>query len=259
MNWGKELKKRISALLSVLLMLIGLFSLSAAAYSDKEFNFTVDAPEQYTVINADNVSSNQDFLQKINYTASGFKDYLAKNNIVYYAINKADGSEIVLKCVSSEFSKNIEDINLLSNEAIARVADTILSDKSYTVCEKNSSKFFKVTIDSEDRGGGFFGSQYITVKNGYMYSLSFTFQNSIASTVSSKTENGVLESFYIDENSGFSWEKFGDIIIAVIITLCIVLFVIVAGYVIYTFINDIRTKNSSNDVAPYVKIKRRKF
>ncbi len=259
MNWGKELKRRIFALLSVLCILIGAFSLTATAYSDKENYFSINVPEQYTVINADNVKSNQDFLQKINYTASGFKDYLKNNNIVFYAINKTDGSEIVLKCISSEFSKSIEDMNFLGNDALVSVADKILQDKSYTAYEKNGSKFLIVDIDSEDRGGSFYGTQFLTVKNGILYSLSFTFKDSTTALSSNEIVNTVFEEFYISDNSGFSWENFGDIIITVIITLCIILFVIVSGYVVYTFINDIRTKNSTNDVAPYVKIKRRKF
>ena len=73
------------------------------------------------------------------------------------------------------------------------------------------------------------------------------------------TENKILNDFNISQNSGFSWREFEDVIIAVIISLGIILFVVVAGYIIYRTIDDIRNKNSTNDVAPYVKIKRRKF
>lgn len=258
-NWGKELKRRLFALLSVFCIFVGGFSLSVSAYTDNENYFSINVPEQYTVINADNVKTNQDFLQKINYTASGFKDYLKNNNIVFYAINKTDGSEIVLKCVSSEFSKNINDLILLDNSSLNTVADKILNDKTYTAYEKNGTKFLMVDINAEDRGGSFYGTQFLTVKNGLMYSLSFTFKDSAISSESSEIINNVFEDFYISDNTGFSWKKFGNIIIAVVISLCIILFVIVAGYVVYTFINDVRAKNSTNDVAPYVKIKRRKF
>ncbi len=253
------MKRRLFTLLSVLCILVGIFSLPAAAYSDSENCFSINVPEQYTIINADNVKANQDFLQKINYTAAGFKDYLKNNNIVFYAINKTDGSEIVLKCVSSEFSKNINDLNFLDNSSLKTVADRILQEKSYTVYERNGGRFFVVNIDSEDRGGSFYGTQFLTVKNSVMYSLSFTFKDSAIASESSEIVNKVFEEFNISDNTGFSWKNFGDTIIAVIISLCIILFIIVAGYVIYTFINDIRSKNSTNDVAPYVKIKRRKF
>ena len=236
-----------------------LFAVNASAYTDKDKNFSIFVPDSFTEINSVNVKEHQDFLQKINYTTSGFKDYLKKNNIVYYAINKQNGSEIVLKCVSSEFSKNIEDLYLLDNNALDNVAKRLFDKSDYTVFEKNGTKFLKVSINSNDNGGAFYGSQCFTVKNGLIYSLSMTFGENISDMAAIEIQDSILDGFYINEKSGFSWSNFGDIIITVIVTACILLFVAVAGYVVYTFINDVRNKNSSNDVAPYVKIKRRKF
>ena len=253
------MKRKIFAYLTVLALLSLIFSISASAYTDKDKNFSIKAPDSFTEINSANVKEHQDFLQKINYTASGFKDYLTKNNIVFYAINKQNGSEIVLKSVSSEFSKNIDDLYMLDNAALAHVAEKLFESNDYTVLEKNGTKFLKVSISSKDNGGNFFGSQFITVKNGLVYSLSLTFGENINTMTSIEIQERVLNDFYINEKSGFSWGNFGNIIITVIVTACILLFVAVAGYVVYTFINDARNKNSSNDVAPYVKIKRRKF
>lgn len=243
----------------LLIVLISVFSLNASAASIKNNDFTMPLPKNYTAINADNLDSHEDFLQKINYTKSGFKDYLSKNNIIIYAIDKSNGSEVIVKAVASDFSSNIGDMNLLDNDAVKKVAQKIAPDKSYSVTEINGSKFLKVQIDAEDKAGGFFGTQYVTVKNDLIYSVSITFPDALSHTQALQIENSITENIYIDDNGGFNWNNFENIIITVIITICIIVFLVVAGYVVYTFINDVRTKNSSNDVAPYVKIKRRKF
>ena len=243
----------------MLFILVSIFPVRVSAYSDSEKQFSVAIPENYTVINSENLDSNKDFLEKINFSNGGFVNYLTTNNIVLYAIDKSNGSELVLKCIESDFAKNIKDMNLLDNEYVNTVAKHIITDNPFSVMQINDTKYFKATISSEDKGGKFFGAQYFTIKNGKLYSFSFTYPSNVSSEQASVIENGLIESLVINKKSNFNWSNFGDIIITVLLSLTIILFLVVAGYIIYTFVNDIRTKNSSNDVAPYVKIKRRKF
>ncbi len=253
------MKKYFSLFFMVLLALLCTVSVGVSAYSDSDNQFNITIPEKYTVINSENLDENEDFLNKINFSKSGFKSYLVTNNIVLYAIDKTSGSELTIRYVESDFAKNINDIDLLNYQDIALVANKLIGDKPYTIVDFNETRYFKVAISSEDEGGEFFGSQYITVKNGKIYSLSITFPSFVTQQNAANTENAIIDSFRIDQKNSFSWSNFGEIITTVLLSIAIIVFLLVSGYVIYTFIRDARSKNSSNDVAPYVKIKRRKF
>ncbi len=253
------MKKRICSTITVLLILINLFAVRIFALSDKENNFSITIASNYTVLTAENLKNNEDVLKKLNFTQKGFKDYLKTNNIAVYAIDTENGSEVVLKVLNTDFAKNVGDLSLLDDSSVDRIAQKIVNDNIYSVKSFNNSKFLKTQFEAKDKGGDFYGTQYFTVKNGQIYALSLSFPSTVSKTTAADIESRLLESFVIEKNSDFSWQNIGDIITSVIALLAIILFAVVAGYIIYTFVTDIKNKNSSNDVAPYVKIKRRKF
>lgn len=253
------MKNRICSTLAVFVILINLFSVKIYAFSDKDNNFSITINSGYTVLTAENLGNNEDVLKKLNFTQKGFKDYLKTNNIAVYAVNTENGSEVVLRVVNTDFAKNVGDLSLLDDSSIDRIAPKIVNKSDYSVEKINSTKFLKTIFEAQDKGGNFYGTQYFTVKNGQVYILSLSFPSSVNKQSAIDIESGILENFVIRKNSAFSWQNFGDIITFVIVFLAIILFAVVAGYIIYTFVTDIKNKNSSNDVAPYVKIKRRKF
>ncbi len=251
--------KKIFSFCAVFLVLFSFFAVETMALSDKQNNFSISLENNYTVLTADNLGENEDVLKKLNFTKSGFKNYLQTNNIVVYAVDKSNGSEVVLKIFTSTFAENIGDMSLLDDSSVKHIAEQIANDATYSIEAWGGSKFLKTEYVSRDKGGEFSGSQYFTVKNGQIYALNISFPSGVEKNYVYQVENNIMDNFKIGTTSKFSWSNFGDIITSVIVFLAIALFTVVAGYIIYTFITEIKNKNSSNDVAPYVKIKRRKF
>ncbi len=253
------MKKRICSFLAVFVILMNFFSVRILALSDKENNFDITINTNYTVLTAENLNNSEEVLKKLNFTKNGFKNYLQTNNIAVYAIDTENGSEIVLKVVDTDFAENVGDLSLLDDSSVDRIAQKIVSGSDYSVKNFNNTKFLKTEFEAQDKGGNYYGTQYFTVKNGQVYSLSLSFPSSVSKQSANEIENDIIKSFLIGTTSAFSWKNFGDTVTTVIIFLAIVLFAVVAGYIIYSLVTDIKNKNSSNDVAPYVKIKRRKF
>lgn len=251
--------KKIFSFCAVLLVMFSFFAFKTAALTDKQNNFSISLEPDYTVLTADNLGENKDVLKKLNFTKSGFKNYLETNNIVLYAVDKSNGSEVSLKIFTSAFAENVGDMSLLDDNSVKYIAEQIVNDVKYSAEIWNGSKFIKAEYQSSDKGGEFSGSQYFTIKNGQIYALNISFPSGTEKGYVYTTQNNIMNNFKIETTSKFSWTNFGDIITSVIVFLAIALFTVVAGYIIYTFVTDIKNKNSSNDVAPYVKIKRRKF
>ena len=61
-----------------------------------------------------------------------------------------------------------------------------------------------------------------------------------------------------------AWEKItmkslNNVAAYIVLILVIIILVLVVAYFVYTIVKDILEKKNTSDVAPYVKIKRRRF
>lgn len=236
-----------------------IFSLCIpASAAEQGENVEIDVPENFTVINSSNAAEHKEFLESINFTVKNFKVFLTDNSILLYATNKS-GGELTIKKYASEFSKTIDDLYFMEDSDIRKVFDKYFADISYSTVkvEKSKNAFVKFEYDNSDKGGEFYGVQLLTVKNGEIYSINFT--DSDKNKLDDSTVNLLITSFNYKGKTSLEAVKPDTVITVIILGVAVIAFFCIAVYIIITFVTDIKERRDQNDVAPYVKIKRRKF
>lgn len=103
------------------------------------------------------------------------KDYCKSSGITYLAAN-ADNTKQVRKTeIQDAFSKQIVDFAVLKDKEILDLTTELtgFSDAKGEVVVKNSYKFLKIEMETEDSGGKYILTQYITVKKSTKQVLTF--------------------------------------------------------------------------------------
>lgn len=246
--------KKLSVFAVLLLLLFTICSISVSALKVEDQGVNITIPDEYTVITQENAAQNDELLKKLNFNENSFKNYLKDNNIVLFAVN-GQGDEIVLTANQTEFSSKLVDLSYLDETSLNRVSNELFGMDG-SIVGVNEYVFLSKAYSSTDKGGGFSGIQYVTVINSKLYTINFTTSRT---TVNSDFAENILKTMRVDSQHKFSVDSLGNIITLVIILIGIFIFIAIAVYIIIAFIGDIKTKRNTSDVAPYVKIKRRKF
>lgn len=249
------MKRRILSALSVVFLFV-CFSVPVCAASVKQNNIEIDIPREFKVINKENVSEYKDYIESIGFSKSSFKNYLDSNSILIYACDMK-GSEIVVSSFSFDFSAEISDLYYMNEEDIRQVFSNVLGNREYEIIDKGENRFLKYDYSSSDKGGSFSGVQLLTVKNSKVYSIIYTVPSN--ASVNEKTIDALAAGAVFKGDSSLPAKKVDNIATFIILSLAIIVFLITAGYIIFTFVLDIKKRKNQSDVAPYVVIKRRKF
>lgn len=249
------MKKLLLIILAFCTMLT-VISVSVSAIKLENYGIEIDIPSSYTVLTAENTKENADLLKKLNFNENSFKNYLAENKIVLLAVDDL-GSEIVVKSYETDFTKSVVNFGLLEEAALDKVGKELL-DNNFTTVEKNDFVFLRQEFSGTDKGGKFSGVQFVTVSGGSMYTISLTVEGTI-STQQKNQADKLIKDFSVESHEKFSLDKFDNIITMVIISIGIIAFIAIAIYVVVLVVISIKEGRNTSDVAPYVKIKRRKF
>ena len=158
-----------------------------------------------------------------------------ENYITYFAINKNNTKQIKLTEKETEFSKKIGNLTHLSDDTALILTEEALIPEGVSgqVVNKNGQKFVKTEVETNDSGGKFIITNFITVSDKKLYTLSF-YTNSSLDT--SYIED-IFETF--NEDSFYN-EKEASSPIIYVIWIGIILLIISAAFIIYTIIKDIK-------------------
>lgn len=250
------MRKKLLRFLIITLSALWIFSFSTFAQTIKSDDIQIEIPDNFTVINTDNVSEHKDYLESINFSEKAFEDYKQEKSIIVYGTDK-NGSEISVICRDASFSKKIDDLYYLEYSDIESVFDEFLTDKNYTILESGQNRFLKYEYKGKDKGGDFSGFELITIKNGKIYTINYSVSGN--DNISENIKLKLINSFEYTGKSSLNDISVNTIITLIILILAIIVCLSVVIYLVYTFVRDIKAKKEQNDVAPYVKIKRRKF
>ncbi len=174
------MKRRI--LLTVFLCVC--LALGASALSLDGYNLNIEIESDFSVLTADKIASENDYVTSLGHTVQSAKKYFSDNGLILFASNDDNTRQIQIKCTETDFSKQLGDLSLLSNDGIFEIADNLLpsgQQSGYGIVEVNGMSMLEVSSLSADSGGSFCGLQYITIRGGRLYSIGF-FENGTAFT-----------------------------------------------------------------------------
>ena len=230
-----RLLKRISAIVFIL-----LFSFNISVFAK-----TVETP---TIEPFGDFISYQNDSEKVSdilgIENSKIKEHCNTNNVIYLAVNEDNTKQIRLAASVTDFSNSIVNINNLTNEKIKSIISEITGFENVkgNIVEKNGQKFLRIDVKTNDSGGEYILTQYITVANKTRYILSFYTNPSADIDYIDKT----FDSYSASEIFNNSEEK-TDIVIYVVIA-AFILLLSLCVFICYTIIRDIRKdKNKESE------------
>ena len=234
--------------------------LPVAAASVSGGGISLDMPDDYLIITPDTAKDNAEAAKVLGFTEKTLKTHMQDNGMLFLALTGNNTKQIQLRellCSEDSFAAKIGDLSLLDNEDIRNSAAILLenanlegSTKYQVVANSGGLKAIKITSS----GDTFMSEQYITVRNGKIYSL-VGFDAPGANT---EYLADIFETLRIDkQRSGFTVAKGAQVVTTIIVVALVAVAIIVIVRLIASFVTDF--KNRDNDVREFVKIKRRKF
>ena len=194
-------------------------------------DFALNTSNEFLVLGEDT----EKICDVLKLTEKELSNICKENYITYFAINKNNTKQIKLTEKETEFSKKIGNLTHLSDDTALILTEEALIPEGVSgqVVNKNGQKFVKTEVETNDSGGKFIITNFITVSDKKLYTLSF-YTNSSLDT--SYIED-IFETFNED---GFYNEKEASSPIIYVIWIGIILLIISAAFIIYTIVKDIK-------------------
>ena len=135
------------------------------------FSFSVSAKENFFVYK----QNNAEIAKILGMTQTQLTDYCTDNSVTYLAVNSDNTKQIKRTETVDEFSKQVFDMSVLDNDGILNLAGELsgFPDAKGEIVEYKGLKFLKTEHETEDSGGKFTITQYITVEKSKKTVFSF--------------------------------------------------------------------------------------
>ena len=235
---------------ALFLILICLFGLTAFAETPKDVNISLNVGKEYFKITEETVSQNVDIIENLGYTKSSFKELFTKGSLVAFLLHSETKTQIQIRVDNTPFSEKLENLSLLEGDNLKNVANEI-SASAKGVVTVGDTVFVQSVTNTDDETGKYSVSQYVTVKNGSLYTFSFysaapneSFEIATLSQMPIKT---------LKKKASLS-----ETVSLVLMILFVLGFIVLGGFLIISIISQFK-RNEDNDVREFVKIKRRRF
>ena len=255
------MKKRLVSFISAIILLASIFSFSVSAEKISSHNLEFTPPSEFIVLTEENVQNNLAACESLGFTQENFIAYLKNNNILLFASRADKLCQFTITATQTPFSKNVENISYLDNSSITNMIPQFISEGTPLRIETlNNAKYIVVQKNGNDNAGSFVSLQYITVLNSQLYTATISFSGTELSGENAALADTLINSLNITENSkGVTLQGFQSVAIYVGLVAIILFLVVVIVYISYTVVSDVIKNRNTSDVAPYVKIKRRRF
>lgn len=156
-------------ILTVLLVLLALFSLSVSAAS---YEYSISPGDDFTA--AQHGDDLTEISQKLNMSVDDLNTYFNKNGILYIAISDDAKTQVRLSAFTDNFSSLANDISYLNDDALNEFISAVSEDgeNNCKIIVNNNRKFIVVKDTLKDSGGVYTVTQYITICNSKTFYLS---------------------------------------------------------------------------------------
>ena len=230
------------------------------AASLDEYGFGINLPEEYTVLTADNIKENSQFLEQLGHTPQSMQNYFSENKLILFASDRADGRQIQVKCTSTDFTKQLTDLSLLSEKQLLDIAKDILpseQSENFTVVRLGDIVSYELESHHQDNVGQFWSRQYITIREGNLYSITF-FENGEKLSAEFLSEiDSVLSTLTIKQNKKVTATDAESITEVVIVWVLIGLVSVLAVVMLWSLVRD-ALKNSGEEEKTVINRRRYK-
>ena len=209
-----------------LILIVTMLSIcmSFTVFADKTVSLTL--PEGFFV----HESQPEKVAEILGMKQSELTDYCTDNSILYLAVDSNNSRQIRVSVSDNKFSNNIVNISQLTDDKIISLAPDIAGIEGVRgdVVKLGGQKFLKVQLKSQDSGGEYILTQYITVTQEKNFILSF-YNNSDVNTdyidsVFTSLSSTMIEDF---ENESDGEEKEKNDIFLVIIPIAAIAFLLI--------------------------------
>ena len=130
-----------------------------------------------------------------------------------------------------------------------------VKDATYKMAEVNGIKLIEVRSTDKDSGGEFCSIQYLTVRNGVLYTIGYTF-NGAVNDAKVNTAWESIKTLTIKDTTTSSAFDLGTILLMFLLSAVVIAGVVVVGLIVYTFVRDIKNKKlAPNDETIYIRRK----
>lgn len=223
------MKKIISLIFTLLL----LFSVSVSAEGEKDF--VLGYSENLTVCTQNEIPSENGMIFGVK--EEDFKKYMKDNSLILYAVDNNNSFVISVTCDKTKFTKDIVSLSSLSDDDLSGVAKELVEGECNIA--KTHDTVYIVKEGTEKGLENYFTRQYITVENGNLYVINFTFP-----------EDSVVDINRIDSIvSGIRYSEKAEtnIFLIVVIAVVILALVVFMTVVAVTVIKDIKVKKETTE------------
>lgn len=212
----------------------------------KEHGLTLTLPDGFTSLDSTDASEKEEVVENFGYTVSSFKNYLEQNNILLFAADK-NGTQLFLRCWETDFSKEINDLGVLEKDSLKTVASKIITIKGseYKSLTVNGMRLLEVLKSDNDSGGDFFSVQYVTIRNGKIYSIDFAFPGSENEENLLKASETIKTLEISDKSTSSKWDV-PSVLEMVFIWIIITAAAGTVIFIIFSFVKDYKKHNADN-------------
>lgn len=247
----KKLHRLSVALIGVVLLSVCFcITASAETAASEEHGLTLTLPDGYVLLNSDTAEDNKDIIESLGYTVSSFENYLKASGensatTLFLGIEPQTKAQISVKNWSTDFSKKITDLSLLSGDALTKTAKELVKVEgaSYKTVSVNGMALIEIRANGKDSGGDFCSVQYLTVRNGQFYSVTATFEGSIDDAKVDIAWKTVSSLEIENANSETVWDA-ETILIMILLGAVILAGAVAVVIILYSFIKDIKNRRS---------------
>lgn len=209
-------------ILTVIIVLLTILNMTVSALG---YEYSITPSDNFTFAKqGDDLTQ---IAKKLNMTTDDLNKYFSDNKLIYLAVSDDVKSQIKISVTEDEFSKKVNDISLLDDNALNNFAKSLSSDSS--IVTNNDRKFVLVNDTHKDSGGIYTVTQYITICDGKtFYFIGYNDGKDISKEISS-----VFKTFTLNQQQSDSADNnvFSIVIIIGIVVFGLVAIIMVIGII----------------------------
>lgn len=209
-------------ILTVIIVLLTILNMTVSALG---YEYSITPSDNFTFAKqGDDLTQ---IAKKLNMTTDDLNKYFSDNKLIYLAVSDDVKSQIKISVTEDEFSKKVNDISLLDDNALNNFAKSLSSDSS--IVTNNDRKFVLVNDTHKDSGGIYTVTQYITICDGKtFYFIGYNDGKDISKEITS-----VFKTFTLNQQQSDSADNnvFSIVIIISIVVFSVIAIIMVIGII----------------------------